>query len=194
MPETPPQGRVHVYLAMSLDGFIAGPDDDLSWLHPPAEVPGDPPPPESDALTFEALLANTGVMMMGRRTYDVVTGFDGPWPYGDLPVWVATRKPLTPVQPTVKAVQGTIDTLLDDALRAASGRDVYLDGGDLVRQAVQADRVDLWTLTLAPFLIGGGVRLFGDLVERQALEFTAHHSFGHHMVQIQARRARVGHL
>ena len=111
--------RVRVYMACSLDGFIAGPDDDLSWLSPtepeppPAEPPQDEPtslPADSGALSFEAFMAQVGAMLMGRRTYDVVAGMtaEAAWPYGELPVLVATRRPLQPSQPTVRAISGEL--------------------------------------------------------------------------------------
>ena len=80
-------GRTRVFIASSLDGFIAGPEDDLSWL--PAVL--DPSP---DAISFSSFMKEIGAMLMGRRTYDMVAGFDGPWPYGAVPVSVATHRAL----------------------------------------------------------------------------------------------------
>lgn len=59
------------FLATSLDGFIAGPDDDLTWL--PAPQPGED-------MGFDSLIASSGAMLMGRRTYDIVRGFPDAWP------------------------------------------------------------------------------------------------------------------
>lgn len=73
--------KLRVYIATSLDGFIAGPDDDLSWLTgaEPGETPSAPPAPdpESGALSLEDFLAEVGCVLMGRRTFDVVQGFGG---------------------------------------------------------------------------------------------------------------------
>jgi len=62
-----------------------------------------------------------------------VAGFDGPWPYRDLPVRVATTRPLTDAGATVTAVKGEIARLVADALVAASGKDVYVKGGAVMR-------------------------------------------------------------
>jgi dihydrofolate reductase len=175
--------RVRVYLGCSLDGYIAGPDDDLSWLQPPDDPTAPPADPAS--LGFEAFLDQVGALLMGRRTHDVVAGF-GHWPYGDRPVLVATHRPLTPAAPTVRVVSGDIDALIDQGLAAAGGRDLYVDGGDLVRQALRAERVDTLTLSVLPILLGGGVRLFDGDLPRQALRFTGHHDLGHGIVQITA--------
>lgn len=172
---------IRVYIASSLDGFIAGEDDDLSWLpHDPVLDPGN-------AVTFEGFLGEIGALLMGRSTYDVVAGFEGPWPYGDTPVLVATHRPLEAKVPSVRAVSGGIDALLDQARAAADGRDVYVDGGNLVHQALAADRVDELIVTVVPVLLGAGVRLFGPRATRQQWVFEAPQPYGR-MVQLRARR------
>jgi len=180
--------RVRVYLGCSLDGYIAGDDDDLSWLHVP---PREGAPADSGSLDFATFMGEIGALLMGRRTYDVVTGFDGDWPYGQTPVLVATHRPLEAVVPSVRAVSGDIADLVAEARRVAGARDVYLDGGDLVRRALAADLVDAMTLTFLPLLLGRGVQLFGDLDAPLDVRFTAHHWFGDGgAVQITLDRAR----
>ena len=176
--------KVLVYLACSLDGFIAGPDNDLEWLHAPGPAPDAPAPP-SDALGFEALMAQTGAMLMGRHTHDVVAGF-GAWPYGDCPVLVSTHRPLTPAHPTVRAVSGDIVSLIAEAKAAAGPKDVYLDGGALVRQALDAGLVDELILTFVPILLTAGVSLFTGLTTRRRLQFTAQHPMANGMLQVRA--------
>ncbi len=164
--------RVRVYLGCSLDGVIAGPDDDLSFLSTPGLHPGPDDPP-TGALDFPTLLGQVGAMLMGRHTHDVVAGF-GAWPYGALPVLVATTRPLPPADrasPTVRPVQGTIGALLAEARAVAGDRDVYLDGGALVRQALDAGLVDELCLTVLPILMGAGTRLFDGLARRSDWRF-----------------------
>ena len=170
-------GRIRVYMAMSLDGYIAGEGGDLSWL--PTEEVVDP----GDAVSFDAFMADVGAMLMGRRTYDVVAGFGGLWPYGDCPVLVATHRPLGAPPATVRAVEGSFDDLADAALDAAGGKDVYVDGGRMVQQALQAGRLDELIVTVVPMLLGGGVRLFGDV--RVPLGFGPPIRYGS-MVQLRA--------
>lgn len=180
-----PKPRVRVYLACSLDGFIAGPDHELDWLHAP--YPADERlRPDPRALRFDTFLAQIGSMLMGRATYDVVAGLGVEWPYGEIPVHVATRRPLDPLTPTVRAVKGDIVDLIADARAAAGERDVYLDGGDLVRQGLAAGLVDEMTLTLVPVLLGDGVRLF-DGVDRTTVQFTDHRTYDGGLVQLTAR-------
>ena len=114
-----PKGRLRVYIAMSLDGFIAGPDHDLSWLTgADPDAPSEAPPGDTDpdALTYEDFMSTVGALLMGRSTYDVVRGFDVPWPYGETPVLVATTRPLDGGAPsTVRAVSGPISDIVSAA-------------------------------------------------------------------------------
>ena len=168
-------------MACSMDGFIAGPDDDLAWLSEGAPAPTDP----TDALGFDAFMAQVGAMLMGRRTYEVVAAM-GAWPYGDTPVLVPTHRPLDPVVPTVRAIEGDIRELVAQATEAAGDNDVYLDGGTLIRQALNEGLVDELCMTLVPILLGDGIRLFDGLNGRTRLAFTEHHSLGG-MVQLTVR-------
>jgi dihydrofolate reductase len=179
-------GKVRVYIGTSLDGLIAGPNDELDWL--PHPTPDFRLPP--GALGFEAFLAEVGVMVMGRRTYDVVRGLSPDWYYGDTHVWVPTTRPLESGLATVKAVSGSIETLLDEALAAAGGKDVYVDGGATIRSALEVDRVDELVITVVPVILGAGRSLFAGLGRRVPLEVTAVVDYGLGMHQIHARPRR----
>ncbi len=181
-----PLPRVRVYLACSLDGYIAGPEHDLDWLHADHSAPGDLPT-DPNALRFEAFLGQIGAMLMGRTTYDVVNAM-GVWPYGELPVHVATHRPLASTHASVTAVGGPIETLVAAARDTAGARDVYLDGGDLVQQALNAGLVDELTLTIVPILLGRGIRLFERLDGPLPVHFIAHRAFDNGTLQLTLRR------
>lgn len=176
------RSRVRVYIACSLDGFIAGRDDDLSWL------PDDPPEedPEPGTLSYEEFIADIGVLLMGRRTYDVVRSFDVDWPWGERPVLVASHRDLDEGAPaTVRRVEGSIETLIREARKAGGGRDVYIDGGVLIRQACEAGLVDDLTVTIAPIALGSGHPLFAGLNEAYAMEVVEVHRYHGGMVQLR---------
>jgi dihydrofolate reductase len=184
------RGRLRVYIACSLDGFIAGVDDDLSWL-PGSDGQGSVSESRDEgALGFEDFMAEVGALLMGRRTYDVVCGFGGDWPYGERPVLVATHRPLEPKTPMVRPVEGDIAHLAQLALEAAGGEDVYLDGGALVREALDADLVDELVVTIAPVVLGKGQPLFAGVSRRQTLDIVGHHRFDGGMVQLHLRPRR----
>lgn len=178
--------RVRVYLGCSLDGCIAGPGHDLSFLH--EQVPDEQ---AGGGLGFEAFLAETGALLMGRRTYQVPLDHDA-WFYGDRPVLVATHHPLPPAPRggRARAVQGPIAGLVKEARAAAGDKDVYLDGGDLVRQALDAGLVDELCLTFLPVVLGRGIRLWDGLENRSDLVFEPPVMHGGRMVQVTARLVR----
>ncbi len=186
--------RVRVYLGCSLDGCIAGPDDDLSWLHSDSESSDGPSkgePPPSDALDFVTFMGQVGAMLMGRRTYDVIAGM-GVWPYGETPVLVATRRPLATAQSTVRPIAGDIAEVVAEAQRIAGEKDVYLDGGALARQALDAGLVDEMVLTYVPIILGDGIRLFDGLTTRSHWTIAGHTRMGHGMLQVTLRAAGAG--
>lgn len=215
-------GLAQVFIACSLDGFIAGEDDDLSWLPgvggdggdagdalgaEPAEdtttteggAPGDEPggnaTPDADAARddhgFGAFFAQVGALLMGRRTYDVVAGFER-WYYGDTPVLVATTRPLgTPAAPTVRAVSGTPQELLAAAREVAGERNVYVDGGMLIRSFLDAGLIDELTVSIIPVILGAGIPLFAGTARRTPLELIDQRAGGT-LVQLRYRPAAGG--
>ncbi|HMR75287.1 MAG TPA: dihydrofolate reductase family protein [Polyangiaceae bacterium] len=228
MPIPPRPAQVRVYVACSLDGFIAGPDHDLSWLpgadgantdaaNTGAEGSATPEPhagsassvrdieapphavatpadaaatPPAGAVGFEQFLGDVGALLMGRGTYDVVAGFGDAWAYGDRPVLVATHRELESPRAQVRRVSGDIRDLVGAALTAAAGKDVYIDGGNLIRQALDAELIDDVIVTLVPVVLGAGHALFAGSKRRHTMEFLGHHSFEGGMVQLHARPRR----
>jgi dihydrofolate reductase len=170
--------QIRVFIATSLDGFIAGPNDELDWLPGHGEGMED---------TFTPFMAEIGAMLMGRRTFDVVLGFND-WFYGDTPVLVATNRPLDPPNPAVRAVQGDIADLVAQAKAAAGEKDVYIDGGALIRSAMDAGLVDELTISLVPKILGAGIPLFAGSSRRHRLELLDSRPIGSGLVQLRYRR------
>ena len=164
-------GTTEVFIACSLDGFIAGEGDDLSWLTGPGEVSdSEVPAGEPDDHGFSDFFARVGALLMGRRTYEVVTGFDK-WHYGDKPVLVATTRPLgEPPAPTVRAVSGSPHELLEIAREVAGEGVVYVDGGILIRSFLDSGLIDEMTVSVIPVILGSGIPLFAGTARRTKLE------------------------
>ena len=94
---------------------------------------------------------------------------------GDRPVLVATSRPLDADPPaSVTAVAGTIDELIDAAIELAEDQDVYLDGGALIRSALEAGRVDDLVVSVAPVILGKGVSLFSGLRHPVPMKIVSH--------------------
>jgi dihydrofolate reductase len=176
--------RVHVFVGASLDGFIAGPNDELDWLA--GGGGGEPESPDS----FGPFFAQIGAVLMGRRTYDVVRGMSIPWPYGETPMLIATHRPLPAGRPTVRAASGTIEQLVAEAKQAAGARDVYVDGGQLIRAALDAGLVDELTVTVVPMVLGAGLPLFAGAARRHPLELLSERRVAGEAVELRYRPRR----
>lgn len=166
-----------MFLGVSLDGCIAGLDHDLSWLEC---VTTDPP----EDTGYAALMSKTDTMVLGRTTYDVIAKFD-PWPFEGCRVVVVTHRPLEDAR--VEVMSGKIDTVIE-RLGSEGARGIYLDGGSMVRQALEAGLVDELTLSWLPIILGQGVRLFDGLPElRQQWTLVSSKSFPSGLVQATYR-------
>ena len=168
--------KVRVFIACSLDGFIAGPNDEIDWLHGHNE--------EESLDTFTPFFEQIGAMLMGRRTYDVLCSFEEDWLYGDKPLLVATNRPLQPIRDSVQSSRGTIAELVEKAKSMADGRDVYIDGGNVIRQALDARLIDEITITVIPAVLGEGIPLFGGTLQIHRLELLSQRSHGAGMVEL----------
>jgi dihydrofolate reductase len=138
-----------VFIAASLDGFIARSDGGLDWLSV-VERP-------SEDYGYRAFFDGVDALVMGRRTYDTVLGFDD-WPYTGKRCLVLTHAPASP-RADEEFVSGAPAVLLD-RLGAEGVRRVYVDGGAVIRQFLAAGLVDELTVSLIPVLLGDGIPLF----------------------------------
>jgi dihydrofolate reductase len=171
-------GSVRVFIATSLDGFIAGEGDDLSWLPQPQAGGED--------YGFAAFMEETAAIMMGRRSYDQVVAMGGDWFYGDTPVYVATTRPLEPVRPTVQAVRGDSAADILATVQAEIGDgNLYLDGGQLIRSFLDAGLVDALIITVIPVILGAGVPLLAGTAFRRTLELQQSEGYGDGLVQLR---------
>lgn len=162
-----------VFLGISLDGFIAGPNGDLSWL---SECAGESPAETG----YDELLSRVDTHLIGRQTYESVLAF-AQWPYAGQRVKVLTHRPLEP-RFSETACHGPIEQVLA-RLGAEGARGVYLDGGQVVRQALAAGLVDELTLSWVPVMLGGGVRLFDAAMPRSQWQLVGSRSFKSGMLQ-----------
>lgn len=139
------------YVAVSLDGFIAGEDDDISWLdaYPATDV------------GYDEFVAGIDGIVMGRRTYEVVRRM-GEWPYAGILTAVATRRSMPDLPDGVFTVEGTPAAILGALGERGAKKRVWLEGGgDLAAQFLAAGLVDTLEVGIIPTLLGRGVALFG---------------------------------
>lgn len=176
----------HVFIATSLDGFIARPDGALDWLSGAGQ--GDALP-EAEDFGYAAFMAAMDGIVMGRATFDTVAGFDR-WPYEDLVVVLSDtlRQGDIPgrLRGKVRLMSGPPErimaTLDDEGWRRA-----YIDGGHTIRRFLQAGCIDEMILSRLPVLIGRGRPLFGAAEPDLWLTHLDTRSFPGGMVQSRYR-------
>lgn len=172
-------GKVVVDLSVSLDGFIAGADDGLdlplgrgggallTWMTAgPAsnEVERRLTPPEASLPIVEEWVAEAGAIISGRRTFDIARGWKDGHPV-DVPIFVVTHEAPTHGEwsPQVRFVTGGVDHAVKLAQEAAGGKTVSVAGASLAQQLLSEGKLDEIQVSVAPVLLGSGIRLFDQL-------------------------------
>jgi dihydrofolate reductase len=145
--------KASVFIATSLDGFIARANDDLDWL----------PPGGGEEHGYEAFMATVDVLVIGRRTFEKVLTFDA-WPYGQKRVVVLSTKALAPAPPgaLVERLSGDPADIVSQ-LASRGLQHVYVDGGVTIQGFLRAGLIQRFIITRIPVLLGGGIPLFGPL-------------------------------
>ncbi|MCA9930974.1 MAG: dihydrofolate reductase [Anaerolineales bacterium] len=156
--------KASVYIATSLDGFIARENGDLDWL-PGADGSQVEANPEDGDFGYSAFIESVDVLVMGRGTFEKVLSFGGAWPYGDKRVVVLssrlTRLPDNLPQ-TVELKSGTPTDVVKE-LAASGAEHLYVDGGKTIQAFLNAGLIQELTITRIPVLIGSGLPLFGPV-------------------------------
>jgi dihydrofolate reductase len=154
---------VTLHVVSSLDGFIAKKDNTVSWLDSPDGVyEAGTSISEEEAAAF---VKTIDCYVLGSRTYEHALALG--WPYGDTPAVVVTGRTWPPARKSVEFYSGDLKTLVDVHL-APRYRNIWLVGGAMLsRSFLELGLVDEIKLTIAPVLLGEGLRLFGDSLMEQ---------------------------
>jgi dihydrofolate reductase len=147
----------YVYIAASLDGYIATPDGGIDWL-------ADAPNPNGSDFGFAEFVSRVNGILMGRMTFDKVLGF-GNWPY-TIPVFVlsSTLKEIPPnLQGKAQIVSGSLAEVIGK-LHEQGFKNLYIDGGRVIQSFLREDLIDELIITRFPKLLGAGIPLFSELV------------------------------
>lgn len=161
-----------VFIATSVDGYIARPDGGLDWLSR-VEQPGED-------YGYARFADTVDVLVTGRATYDIVRGFPT-WPYAGKRVIVLSHRP-APAHEGVEFFAGDVRDLVA-RLTAEGVRRVYVDGGNVIRQFLAAGLVDDMTLSIIPVVLGDGIRLFDRGIGEHGLELSSSQSWPTGLVQ-----------
>jgi dihydrofolate reductase len=161
-----------VFIAASLDGFIARANGDIDWLPAVAEPHG-----------YDEFVAGVDAIVIGRKTFETVLGF-GEWPYGGKRVVVLSSGPLD-----FSTVRGHVERLCGEpaeilaTLAAGGAHELYVDGGVTIQRFLAAGLIRRLVVTRVPVLLGGGIPLFGPLPHDVSWRHVATRSFPSGLVQ-----------
>ena len=162
-----------VFIATSLDGYIARANGDLDWL----------PPGGGEPHGYDEFMATVDALVIGRKTFETVLAFES-WPYGDKPVFVLSSGPLPPAPPgaVMERLSGPPAAIMAD-VGARGIRHVYVDGGITIQRFLQAGLIQRFVITRIPVLLGAGIPLFGPLDHDIILRHVGTRQFASGLVQ-----------
>lgn len=168
---------------MSLDGYIAKPNDDLSFLNLVDK--------EGEDYGYKSFTDEIDTLIIGRRTYDYVLREIGTDHYdnGERTVYVITRA-AKPAQGKTVFYNGDLAGLIH-RLKSEKGKNIYCDGGaEVINEFLKLDLIDEMVISIIPTLVGDGTRLFKDHRPEQLLEFAGVKTFDTGLVQLHYKRKR----
>lgn len=164
-----------MFLAASLDGYIARPDGGIDWLQIVER--------ESEDYGVKNYYASVDTLVMGRKTYDMALSFND-WPYANMRCIVLTTDTSRPAQHGEEFFSGAL-TILWERLRSYGSKRVYVDGGTVIAQALGAKLVDEVTVSIIPVLLGKGTPLAPEIGDDVLLNLVEHRAFESGLVQLR---------
>lgn len=173
--------KISLFIATSLDGYIAKPNDDLSFLKLVEK--------EGEDYGYADFTGTIDTLIIGRKTYDYVLKEIGPSHYdnGQRDVYVITRSKRPQVGRTI-FYTGNLTELVHQ-LKSGSGRNIYCDGGaEVINELLKHELIDEFIISVIPVLLGNGTRLFKDGRPEQILEFITAKTYETGLVQLHYRR------
>ena len=172
--------KVSVFIATSLDGFIARKDGGLDWLDKANAMV-----PAGEDCGYGEFMASVDVLVMGRNTYEKVLSF-GAWPY-EKPVVVLSSGPVEIAPDLAGRVSSSSEAPqeLYRRLQAEGIKRVYLDGGVTIQRFLAAGLVDELTVTVIPVLLGEGLPLFGALEQELPLRLVESRGYDFGFLQVR---------
>lgn len=175
--------KLSLFIAMSLDGYIAKPNDDLSFLNLVEKAGED--------YGYAEFTATIDTLIIGRKTYDYVLKHVGPSHYdnGQRDIYVMTRTERPRVGRTT-FYTGNLAELVK-RLKSGNGKDIYCDGGaEVINELMKHDLIDEFIISVVPVLLGSGTRLFKDERPEQMLELVTTKTFDTGLTQLHYKRKK----
>jgi dihydrofolate reductase len=171
--------KVVLYIASSLDGYIAKPNDDLGFLSIVEK--------EGEDYGYAAFIETVDTVILGRKTYDWIMAHVPAYVHDDKTTYVITRTP-QPNRDHTNFYTGTLKDLIAD-LQSKPGKNIFCDGGaEIVNELLKENLIDDMIISIIPILVGNGTRLFKDGRPEQLLQLVSARSFEKGLVQLHYQR------
>jgi dihydrofolate reductase len=172
--------KLILYIATSLDGYIAKPNDDLSFLSVVEQ--------EGQDYGYADFIDTVDAVIVGRKTYDKVLSMGVDFPHADKDAYIITRTP-RPAIGNVKFYTGNLKALVEN-LKAQAGKNIFCDGGaEIVNELLKEQLFDELIISVIPTLVGSGTKLFNDGRPEQKLELVSVKSFEKGLTQLHYKRS-----
>lgn len=172
--------KIILYIAESLDGFIAKEDGDISWLSIVDR-------PDED-YGYNEFINTVDTVIMGRKTYEKVLSFGIEFPHKDKKCFVLS-KTMEGNDHNIEFYNGDISELIE-RLNKENGKNIFIDGGSEVIRAFRNNNlIDEYVISIIPVLIGKGIPLFKDADTENRLKLTGSKIFNSGLVQLKYERA-----
>lgn len=167
--------KLCLFIAMSLDGYIAKPDGDISFL--------DEMNQGGEDYGYATYIETVDTVILGRKTYDKILSMGNESFYGERKVYVVTRNP-RPDSGQTSFYSGDLTDLVQ-SLKSRAGKNIYCDGGaEIINQLLQKNLIDEMTVSIIPVMLGEGIRLFGGNFPEQKLKLAGCKDFEKGLAQL----------
>ncbi|MGV0923861.1 dihydrofolate reductase family protein [Empedobacter tilapiae] len=171
--------KVILYIATSLDGYIAKPDDNLDFLSIVEQ--------DGQDYGYNDFIQTVDTVIVGRRTYDKVASMGFDFPHSDKDAYIITRTPRSSIG-SIKFYTDDL-TLLINKLKSEDGKNIFCDGGaEIVNELLKNNLIDEFIISVIPILVGNGIKLFKDDRPELKLELISVKSFEKGLVQLHYKR------
>ena len=168
-----------LYIAISLDGYIAGPDEDLSFL--------DVVQQENEDYGYGDFIQTVDTVIMGRKTYDWIMAHVPEFVHADKTTFIISRTERQSTENT-RFHTGDLSDLVR-RLKTESGKNIFIEGGaEVVKTLLLDDLIDEYVISIIPVLVGGGTKLFEDGRPQQTLKLISTKQFDSGLVQLHYQR------
>lgn len=169
------QRKVILYIATSVDGYIAKSDGDISFLSAMEK--------EGEDYGYNKFLDSVDTVILGRKTFDKVQSMGIEKPYGDRKIFILSRKSRSN-SAQITYCSGNLSELIFN-LKKEDGRNIYCDGGaETVYSLLASDLIDEMIISVIPVMLGEGIRLFGQIIPEKKLYLITGKVFDKGLVQL----------